>query len=278
MAGGTHTKPSRKAVLGRRISRLESLEGRLRDSKPGPTGRKAIKRLRGLRKLYTRELKLRNAATRALRKARGDPEKQRKIRKKARKILNKIYKNKKKLYGPLKPGDPCVPCVIYQQAKKIAETQEKRPLLGQERNDTCAMASTRMVLATYGINASEADVRNASQRFDGAYTRGSGTKTGKNVPPLLNSHGINARHRTGMSVADLQRATAGGRPAVARLKDSPHAIVVDGVRTNPNGSRTVLVRDPWPPGRGRRREISEDKFNERFYGAAVVTSGRRRRR
>jgi hypothetical protein len=95
-----------------------------------------------------------------------------------------------------------------------------------------------------------------------------------NLTPLLQAHGVQASdYQSGQTVSDLQTATASGDPAIAHFNNPAHFVVVDGVRTNPGGSRTVTVRDPAPVGTGTQREMSESDFNSRFSGHTITTGG-----
>lgn len=139
-----------------------------------------------------------------------------------------------------------------------------RPVYGQEHDFSCAIASIRMMVATVtGRNVPESHLRMRSQVYPGAFTAG-GTFP-NNLPPLMRDYGLHTpRYYDHQSIDDLQRATANGYPAIAIVQapNAPvaHAIVVDGVLTNPDGSRTVFGRDPWPPGQGEAFAIPEEQF------------------
>lgn len=152
-----------------------------------------------------------------------------------------------------------------------------RPLFGQEKPMSCGIASSRMVIATcLGKDVPEGDLRTQSQNYPGAYDPANGTGMG-NLTELLRANGVaNASEpKSGQTVTDLQNATAGGDPAIIHYNNpggGGHFVVVDGVRTNPDGSRTVLVRDPWPPDQGVQQEMSEADFNNRGFSGWVVTT------
>jgi uncharacterized Zn-binding protein involved in type VI secretion len=146
------------------------------------------------------------------------------------------------------------------------------PLFGQETPMSCGPASVRMTIATVtGEVIPESTLRNETN-----YTLANGTNM-SDLETALHNHGVpNARMQSGVSVADLQAATAGNHPAIIHYNNpggGGHFAVVDRVTTNPDGTRTLSVRDPWPPGGGTRRQMSEADFNARgFSGWAITTN------
>ncbi len=52
--------------------------------------------------------------------------------------------------------------------------------------------------------------------------------------------------------------------------------MVDSVTTNPDGSRTLNIRDPWPPGQGTSRQVPEDQFLNNYYNDQDPNGGRTR--
>src|SRR5260370_9855275 len=113
------------------------------------------------------------------------------------------------------------------------------------------MATTRMILGSVqGINVPENAFQNESQAFPGSYNPVNGTDM-SNLTDLLHLNGVkNASDPKQLSIDDLQKATAGGHPAIVHFNNpggGGHFMVVDGVTTNKYGSKTVYVRHPWPP-------------------------------
>lgn len=157
-----------------------------------------------------------------------------------------------------------------------------RPVFGQEEPMSCGQASSRMVIATMtGQDVPESQLRNESQNYPNSYDPVNGTGMG-NLTPVLRDHGVNASEpQSGQTVDDLQAATANGHPAIAHIAypgGGGHFVVIDGVRTNPDGTRTVIMRDPAPQGQGTQREMSESDFtgggypgNGSFSGWTITT-------
>lgn len=156
------------------------------------------------------------------------------------------------------------------------------PLLGQQTSMSCGMATSRMVIATVmGITVPETALQQESQAFPGAYDPANGTDM-SNLTDLLKLNGVkDASDPKQMSIDDLQKATAGGHPAIVHFNNpggGGHFMVVDGVTTNKDGSKSLDVRDPWPPadadgkGGGNSSEMSDKQFNDRGYSGWAVTT------
>ncbi|MBL8743789.1 MAG: hypothetical protein JNK04_21920, partial [Myxococcales bacterium] len=148
------------------------------------------------------------------------------------------------------------------------------PLYNQEEPNSCVIASSRMIADTQtGRNIPEADLRAQSTAMGppGGYNPATGTYM-STADDLLRQNGVsNASEFGPLSVDQLQTATANGDPAMVRLQhynaagqpSGGHAIVVDGVTTNPDGTRMLTIRDPSPPG---SHTISEQQFLNDYYG------------
>jgi hypothetical protein len=130
----------------------------------------------------------------------------------------------------------------------------------QEKPMSCVLASSRMLIEQMtGVDPGEAALRDEAQKA-GWYEPTNGSNPAK-IPSLLSAHGVKgARAEKGMSLADIESATNGGKPVMVGLRNPGHRIVVDGVRANKDGSKTVLVRDP---ARGCV-EMSESEFKKRY--------------
>ena len=84
---------------------------------------------------------------------------------------------------------------------------------------------------------------------------------------MLSDHDVESERWNGDPTADeIEDATEGGRPAILRVGNPGHFVVVDAVRTNPDGSRTLLIRDPGYPGAMGCREIDVggSEWNQRL--------------
>jgi len=78
----------------------------------------------------------------------------------------------------------------------------------------------------------------------------------------LTEGGVPSTYQTGLSIGDLEAATANGPSIVA---GNGHALVVDRI----SGGQ-VFIRDPWPQGVGSSYSVSVSDFSSWWSGRAVV--------
>ncbi len=144
------------------------------------------------------------------------------------------------------------------------------PLAEQEKPMSCVLASSRMIIEQMtGKDPGEAALRNEASAA-GWYDEVNGSDPWQ-IPSLLTAHGVkDAKAQKDMSLDDIAAATSGGKPAMVGLKNPGHRIVVDGVKTNPDGSKTVLVRDPGYSGADGCREVPAGEFLARYNANAPV--------
>ncbi|HET9959034.1 MAG TPA: RHS repeat-associated core domain-containing protein [Polyangiaceae bacterium] len=151
------------------------------------------------------------------------------------------------------------------------------PLHGQEESHSCAIASARMVIEQKtGKDHGEGTLRNQSSADSNGYVPRRGTHL-DNVERLLHNNGVpEAQMKGGQSISDLQAATASGDPAIVAIVhpdgSGGHAMVCDGVIDNPDGSRSIVLRDPAPQGSGTSTTMSESDFNKMGYSGWVITT------
>ncbi|NUP12112.1 MAG: hypothetical protein HOW73_39200 [Polyangiaceae bacterium] len=151
-----------------------------------------------------------------------------------------------------------------------------RRLHGQEEPRSCAIASCRMVIETKtGRDLGEAALRKQSSEMMLGYhpMRGTGMAS---LGELLRQNGVkDAAGRRAMTVDELAAATKTGDPAIVCLDHLDaegidrawHAVVVDGVITNADGTRSVLIRDPQFIGNVPKQMVMpEAQFLNDYYG------------
>ncbi len=145
-----------------------------------------------------------------------------------------------------------------------------KPLFEQEKPMSCVLASSRMIIMQLtGKDPGEKKLRDKAEA-DGWYDPVNGSDPWQ-IPSLMHDNGVpSARAENNLTIDDLATATSGGKPAMVGLKNPGHRIVVDGVETNPDGTRTVLVRDPGYSGSDGCRRVPEDEFLERYNPSAPV--------
>ncbi len=143
------------------------------------------------------------------------------------------------------------------------------PLHEQQQPMSCVLASSRMIIQqTTGHDPGEAALRDSAQTA-GWYDPVQGSNPWR-IPELLRDHGVEAVARNALTLEDIAAATADGDPVMVGLKNPGHRIVVDGVRTDPDGTRRVLVRDPGYGGDDGCRELPEAEFLSRYNDNAPV--------
>ncbi len=133
-----------------------------------------------------------------------------------------------------------------------------KPLRQQEQPMSCLQASTSMAIRDMsGQEVSEARLRAES------FARGSppgyhpinGTMI-SDATTMLSDHGVpNNGWQANANAAAIQNATSGGNPVIMFLGNPGHAVIADGVRNNPDGTQSVLLRDPGLPGAAGCREM-----------------------
>lgn len=158
-------------------------------------------------------------------------------------------------------------------------------LHGQEEPMSCVVAAGQMIIHTNtGQDLPESGLRDESSSMDGGYDPVNGTRF-STLEELLENHGVDASSFGPVSLDELAAATDAGSPAMLAITNgdgSGHAVVVDGYTTNPDGSRTFHVRDPWPPNQGATYDVHESDMGSDFYGdgsgagysgSAITTTG-----
>jgi len=158
--------------------------------------------------------------------------------------------------------------VAVSAARRRSGRCRGNPFHEQQEPMSCVLASSRMIIEQMtGARIDEKTLRDEAQA-DGWYDPLNGSDPWQ-IPGLLAAHGVDGAHaENNLSLDDIADATSGGQPVMVGLKDPGHRIVVDGVRTNPDGSRTVLVRDPgYADG---CRTMSKADFLKRYNTSAPV--------
>jgi hypothetical protein len=94
------------------------------------------------------------------------------------------------------------------------------------------------------------------------------------IPTMLNDHGVpNNGVKYDPTMAEIENGLKGGKPVIIGLAFRGHWTVVDGVRTNEDGSKTLLIRDPGYSGSGGCREVDAAELEDRLLGPAARADG-----
>ena len=157
------------------------------------------------------------------------------------------------------------------------ETCRGKPLRQQEQPMSCAQASTSMAIQSMtGERVSEAQLR--SESFARGHPPGYHPINGTmdpDIPTMLNGHGVaNNGLQSNPTVGQIQSATAGGNPVMLGINNPGHWVICDGVRTNPDGTQSLLLRDPGPAGAAgcREMQVGGAEWNNRMGAGAVMVS------
>ena len=130
-------------------------------------------------------------------------------------------------------------------------------LVQQEKPMSCGQAASRMVIfSRTHENVPEDTLRDESEKRKNGYDAFNGTST-LDVPHMLGDHGVKGagKWKRGATVGDMDSALKQGKPAMILLRDPGHFVVLDGIETKKDGTRTLLIRDPALPGKQGCRSI-----------------------
>lgn len=156
-------------------------------------------------------------------------------------------------------------------------------LSGQEKNDSCAIASTKMVIKQVtGVEIKESDLRTASNDIDGGYhNKGTWGTSPSSLDDLVNTKygdAASANYESGQTIGNLESAIGEGKGIVVSVKISEwiggskaHSVTVVGITTE-NDQKVILVNDPWPPGTGKRLSVPVADFERAWYGDAMYVA------
>ena len=146
----------------------------------------------------------------------------------------------------------------------------------QQESMSCAQATTSMIISDLGgRSVSEEDLRkeSAARGSPPGYNAVNGTMDA-DIPTMLNDHGVpNSGVKYNAKPADIEAGLSGGKPVQLGLVNPGHWVIVDGVRTRPDGSKVWLVRDPAFSGRAGCREIDDTELQNRFTSPQAQRAG-----
>lgn len=157
----------------------------------------------------------------------------------------------------------------------IASPPRPRPVHGQEAPGAAGLACVRMVIhSVTGDDFPEKVLRQQSAAAPCGYAGANGARF-STLPALLRANRVAdaSEAKCSQSLDDLQRATAAGNtPAIIHLTSGGgRCVVLDEVRTNPDGSKMFLIRDPAVPE--GPREISGEDLDKLGYSKCAILTG-----
>ena len=169
--------------------------------------------------------------------------------------------------------------VAERKAEKIAEDLRKPPPgehHTQEKDNSCVAASVRnMILQKTGRDIPEDQIRRdleaAAGEAPGTHDWNARGTDPANAAAVLNQYGVPTQSplQSNIPSNQLDQTTANG-PVLIGFKNPGHRVMLDSVRTNPDGSKTYIVKDPDPAYGGVPREMSQAEFDKKYNPGAVV--------
>jgi type VI secretion system secreted protein VgrG len=140
-------------------------------------------------------------------------------------------------------------------------------LVQQEKPMSCGQAASRMVIfSRTHKDVPEGTLRDESEKRANGYDAFNGTST-LDVPNMLGDHGVKGQEtwKRGATVSDMDGALKQGKPAMVLLRDPGHFVVLDGIETKKDGTKSLLIRDPALPGKKgcRSIDVGGEEWNRR---------------
>ena len=134
---------------------------------------------------------------------------------------------------------------------------------------SCGQAASRMVIySRTDKDVAESTLRTESHKRQGAggYDELNGTSI-TDVPKMLGDHGVKhaGKWKRQATIEDMEGAVKKGPPAMVLLRDPGHFVVLDGIETKKDGTKTLLIRDPALPGKKgcRSIDVGGEEWNRR---------------
>jgi len=142
------------------------------------------------------------------------------------------------------------------------------PVLKQETITSCGPTAIRMIVKSYG--KAEPTMKDVCNAVPGTFTTEKGTEV-KDTDKILKHYGIDAKVEPHSTIDALEKATNGGKPAITVVKagTDQHAVVVDRVIDNQNGTKDVTGRDPLT---GDRFTMPASEFDKWWTEPKVMIS------
>ncbi|MEO5726730.1 MAG: type VI secretion system tip protein TssI/VgrG, partial [Byssovorax sp.] len=141
-------------------------------------------------------------------------------------------------------------------------------LVQQEKPMSCGQAASRMVIySRTNHDVAEATLRDESQKHGTfGYDEFNGTYT-PDIPVMLGEHGVQpaGEWKTPATIDEMEGAVKQGTPAMVLLRDPGHFVVLDGIETKKDGTKSLLIRDPALPGTTgcRSIDVGGEEWNRR---------------
>ena len=84
---------------------------------------------------------------------------------------------------------------------------------------------------------------------------------------MLKENGVKnaGKWKTPATIGQMEGAVKQGTPAMVLLRDPGHFVVLDGIETKKDGTKSLLIRDPALPGKKgcRSIDVGGEEWNRR---------------
>ena len=168
----------------------------------------------------------------------------------------------------------------FKKGVEKAAEDWRKPAAGehhtQEKNNSCVAASIRnIILQKTGRDIPEDQIRRdleiAAGETPGSHDWNARGTDPANAAAVLNKYGVPTQSplQSGIPSSQLGQTTANG-PVMIGFQNPGHRVILESVRTNPDGSKTYIVKDPDPAYGGKPREMSQAEFDKKYNPGAVV--------
>ncbi|MGI8638874.1 MAG: cysteine peptidase family C39 domain-containing protein [Pyrinomonadaceae bacterium] len=150
---------------------------------------------------------------------------------------------------------------FFAESEQIAY-QSPHELIAQINDDACVAACARMLLADFGIDATESYLASALETEGGAYL--------SKIPQALKAFGLNKNYewRNDLTIAELSKSLKRECAAVSLQRKNAkfgHSVIVDDIITD-----EIRLRDPLPLGQGKSYAVSIEKFSDVWLKSGVI--------
>jgi uncharacterized Zn-binding protein involved in type VI secretion len=178
--------------------------------------------------------------------------------------------------------------IPINQNKSFLITPPDKDLVGQKKNDTCAMASIAMAIKKIsGTDLTEDQVIAESKKYKGGYQPGKGTFTNSLKPTIdgLAVQGVTTTSKFYEEKKELFDELNSGKKMVAVVHvnnehyfggSGGHFVTVTGVTKDLWGNKYYYIDDPWgepppePAGNGKNLKVPAKDFENAMSGYATI--------
>ncbi|MEX2138953.1 MAG: PAAR domain-containing protein [Pirellulales bacterium] len=141
----------------------------------------------------------------------------------------------------------------------------------QQQDFSCVIASSRnMIMMLTGKDIPESQLRDEMRVImkDPTHDFNLNGIDPKFAKELLAKHGVKNDSQVVTNNDDLKKLTDAGKPVLVGFPG--HRVMLESVKTDKDGNKTFIVRDPDPASKGEPTEMTEAQFNAKHNKSAIV--------